>query len=131
MPNTLRDRLIELMAECGLSKQIELANLAKVSKELVNQWFNGDTRLGKKPLLELSKNTAFSAQWLADGTGPKYKTNDTDSLAQKSSTLETVNSNSTILKLYDRSAFCGQGTIIPEFPVQYFLGQLIFLTMLL
>lgn len=82
-------------------------------------------------MLELSKNTAFSAQWLADGTDPKYKTNNTDSLAQKSSTLETVNSNSTILKLYDRSAFCGQGTIISEFPVQYFLGQLRFLTMLL
>lgn len=47
MPSTLRDRLIELMAECGLSKQIELANIAKFSKELVNQWFNGDTGLVK------------------------------------------------------------------------------------
>lgn len=47
MPSTLRDRLIELMAECGLSKQIELANLAKFGKELVNQWFNGNTGLVK------------------------------------------------------------------------------------
>lgn len=113
---TLRDRLKELMAECGLTKQIELANLAKVSKGLVNQWFSGGTGLGKKPLLELTKKTRFSAQWLADGTGPKYKTSDTVSLTQTLSTLETENSNSTTLKLYDMSASCGQGTIIPEFP---------------
>lgn len=59
MPSTLRDRLIKLMAECRLSKQIELANLAKVSKELVNQWFNGDTGLGKKLLVEQQRRHDF------------------------------------------------------------------------
>lgn len=117
MPSTLRERLEELMAEYGLTKQIELANFAKVSKGLVNQWFTGDSGLGKKSLLELSNKTRFSAQWLADGTGPKYKTSDTVPLTQKPSTLETVNSNSITLKLYDMSASCGQGNLIPEFPV--------------
>lgn len=115
MPSTLKDRLKELMFEYGLSKQIELATFAKVSKGLVNQWFSGETGLGRKPLLELEKKTRFSSQWLADGTGPKYK--DGDSCASiPPSALQEVSSNSTTLKLYDMKASCGQGTVIPEFP---------------
>ena len=115
MPSTLKDRLKELMFEYGLSKQIELAAFAKVSKGLVNQWFSGETGLGRKPLLELEKKTRFSSQWLANGTGPKYK--DGDSCAPVShSALQEVNCNSTTLKLYDMKASCGLGTVIPEFP---------------
>lgn len=71
--NTLKDRLQELMAEHGLRTQNQLADFAKVSKGLVNQWFQGDTGLGKKPLLVFEQKTRYSGQWLANGTGPKYK----------------------------------------------------------
>lgn len=71
--STLKERLQELMEEYGLTKQIDLAKFANVSKGLVNQWFSGETGLGIKPLLELDRKTQFSPQWLADGTGAKYK----------------------------------------------------------
>lgn len=118
MTNKLKERLHELMRENGLKTQTQLADFAKVTKGLVHQWFNGDTGLGKKPLLELEKKTRFSAQWLAYGTGNKYKDNaiDLSDSYKMYSSLEAADSNSTTLKLYDMSASCGQGTIIPEFP---------------
>nr|WP_256473559.1 helix-turn-helix transcriptional regulator [Neisseria sp. HSC-16F19] len=61
------------MQEHDLNTQQQLADFAGVSKGLVNQWFNGITGLGSKPLLQLGKKTNFSAEWLAHGTGPKYK----------------------------------------------------------
>lgn len=61
------------MAEHQLHTQQQLADFAGVSKGLVNQWFNGDTGLGAKPLLAFEKKTNFSPQWLADGKGEKYK----------------------------------------------------------
>lgn len=72
--NTLKDRLEELMAEYGLTTQQQLADFAGVSKGLVGQWFNGSTGLGAKPLSAFDKKTSFSINWLADGTGDKYKT---------------------------------------------------------
>ena len=72
--NTLKDRLEELMAEYGLTTQQQLADFAGVSKGLVGQWFNGSTGLGAKPLSAFDKKTNFSINWLADGTGDKYKT---------------------------------------------------------
>lgn len=72
--NTLKDRLEELMAKYGLTTQQQLADFAGVSKGLVGQWFNGSTGLGAKPLSAFDKKTNFSINWLADGTGDKYKT---------------------------------------------------------
>ncbi len=73
--STLKERLEVLMAENGLTTQQQLADFAEVSKGLVNQWFKGDTGLGKKPLLAFEKKTRFSTQWLADGTGNKHRDN--------------------------------------------------------
>ena len=69
----LRDRLEELMSEYGLKTQQQLADFAGVSKGLVGQWFNGLTGLGAKPLAAFDKKTKFSINWLAEGTGEKYK----------------------------------------------------------
>ena len=69
--STLKERLESLMAENGLTTQQQLADFAGVSKGLVNQWFKGDTGLGKKPLMAFDKKTNFSSQWLADGIGEK------------------------------------------------------------
>lgn len=71
--STLKDRLEILMAEYGITTQQQLADFAGVSKGLVNQWFKGDTGLGKKPLMAFDRKTNFSSQWLADGVGNKYK----------------------------------------------------------
>lgn len=69
----LKGRLQELMDEYGLITQQDLADFAGVSKGLVGQWFNGQTGLGKKPLLAFEKKTNFSTRWLADGLGDKYR----------------------------------------------------------
>lgn len=69
----LKGRLQELMDEHGLITQQDLADFAGVSKGLVGQWFNGQTGLGKKPLLAFEKKTNFSTRWLADGLGDKYR----------------------------------------------------------
>ena len=69
----LQQRLKELMAEYQLKTMQELADFAGVSKGLVGQWFSGVTGLGKKPLLNLTQKTRYSAQWLADGSGEKYQ----------------------------------------------------------
>ena len=84
--STLKERLESLMAENGLTTQQQLADFAGVSKGLVNQWFKGDTGLGKKPLMAFDKKTNFSSQWLADGIGEKYK-----------NTLKAPESNAKIL----------------------------------
>ncbi|MDK4688522.1 LexA family transcriptional regulator [Kingella negevensis] len=70
---TLQERLEFLMKEYDLRTQQDLASFAGVSKGLVNQWFKGDTGLGKKPLLAFEKKTNFSTRWLADGSGEKYR----------------------------------------------------------
>lgn len=70
---TLKERLEILMNEQGLTTQQQLADFSGVSKGLVNQWFKGDTGLGKKPLLAFERKTRFSPQWLADGIGAKYR----------------------------------------------------------
>ncbi|PIT07994.1 hypothetical protein BHC46_12425 [Snodgrassella alvi] len=117
--STLRERLQELMSEHGLVTQQELANFAKVSKGLVNQWFKGDTGLGKKPLMAFEKKTNFSSQWLAEGTGNKYKTsrdNDMVTTTVLSTTIVPTQSNTTILRLYDMRASCGFGSCNPDFP---------------
>jgi phage repressor protein C with HTH and peptisase S24 domain len=117
--STLRERLQELMSEHGLVTQQELADFAKVSKGLVNQWFKGDTGLGKKPLLEFDKKTNFSSQWLAEGSGSKYKTgrdNDMVTTTTLSDITVSTQSNTTILRLYDMRASCGFGSCNPDFP---------------
>ncbi|PIT53882.1 LexA family transcriptional regulator [Snodgrassella alvi] len=117
--STLRERLQELMSEHGLVTQQELANFAKVSKGLVNQWFKGDTGLGKKPLLEFEKKTNFSSQWLAEGSGNKYKPsrdNENITTTTLSTTVIPTQSNTTILRLYDMRASCGFGSCNPDFP---------------
>ncbi|WP_118780327.1 helix-turn-helix domain-containing protein [Neisseria lactamica] len=70
---TLKDRLQTLMSEYNLSTQQELADFAGVSKGLVGQWFNGQTGLGRKPLVAFERKTNFSPRWLADGDGEKYR----------------------------------------------------------
>ena len=90
MKTTLQERLGELMKEYGLKTQQELAVFAGVSKGLVGQWFNGSTGLGKKPLLAFEKKTRFSTEWLADGTGKKYKDNAT---AIEHTQINGVNNN--------------------------------------
>lgn len=117
--STLRERLQELMSEHGLVTQQELADFAKVSKGLVNQWFKGDTGLGKKPLLEFEKKTNFSSQWLAEGSGNKYKLgrdNENITTTTLSTTIIPTQSNTTILRLYDMRASCGFGSCNPDFP---------------
>ncbi|HFC7638937.1 TPA: helix-turn-helix transcriptional regulator [Neisseria meningitidis] len=69
----LKERLQALMSEYNLSTQQELADFAGVSKGLVGQWFNGQTGLGRKPLVAFEKKTNFSPRWLAEGYGEKYK----------------------------------------------------------
>ncbi|PIT17842.1 LexA family transcriptional regulator [Snodgrassella alvi] len=117
--STLRERLQELMSEHGLVTQQDLADFAKVSKGLVNQWFKGDTGLGKKPLLEFDKKTNFSSQWLAEGSGNKYKSgrdNENVTTTTLSTTIIPTQSNTTILRLYDMRASCGFGSCNPDFP---------------
>ncbi|WMY91905.1 LexA family transcriptional regulator [Snodgrassella communis] len=109
--NTLRERLQELMSKHGLVTQQDLADFANVSKGLVNQWFNGETGLGKKPLIEFEKKTNFSFQWLAEGSGNKYKSGTNNEIVGK-----TTLSNTTILKQYDMRASCGFGSCNPDFP---------------
>ena len=114
---TLKERLQEVMSEHGLRTQQQLADFAKVSKGLVNQWFKGDTGLGKKPFLEFEKKTNFSSQWLAEGLGNKYKKNrDSEILTNVSNTIVPKDENTTVLKLYDIRASCGFGSCNPDFP---------------
>ena len=60
--STLKERLEELMNDYNLVTQQQLADFADVSKGLVEQWFNGSTGLGKKPLLAFQKKTNYSTQ---------------------------------------------------------------------
>ncbi|MBG8712077.1 XRE family transcriptional regulator [Neisseria meningitidis] len=55
----LKERLQALMSEYNLSTQQELADFAGVSKGLVGQWFNGQTGLGRKPLVAFEKKNEF------------------------------------------------------------------------
>ncbi|PIT24096.1 hypothetical protein BGI36_01325 [Snodgrassella communis] len=117
--NTLKARLQELMSEYGLITQQDLADFAKVSKGLVNQWFKGETGLGKKPLIEFEKKTNFSFQWLAEGSGSKYKTdreNEIVTTTSLSNITVSTQSNTTILRLYDMRASCGFCSYYPDFP---------------
>lgn len=69
----LKDRIHAVMDELGIKTNQELGKFLGVSKTLVGQWINGDTGLGKKPLLAFEKKTNFSSRWLVDGTGSKYR----------------------------------------------------------
>ncbi|PXV82471.1 S24 family peptidase [Nitrosomonas eutropha] len=69
--DTLGDRLLEVMRELRIESPRELAKFCNVSEGLVSQWFSGQTKLGPKPLLALSK-TKFSIEWLLTGKLPKY-----------------------------------------------------------
>lgn len=117
MTTVLKERLQEVMSEHGLTTQQQLADFAKVSKGLVNQWFKGNTGLGKKPLLEFEKKTNFSSQWLAEGLGSKYKNNrDNEISTTLSNTIVPSEGNTTVLKLYDIRASCGFGSCNTDFP---------------
>lgn len=117
MTTVLKERLQEVMSEHGLTTQQQLADFAKVSKGLVNQWFKGDTGLGKKPLLEFEKKTNFSSQWLAEGLGSKYKNNrDNEISTTLSNTIVPSEGNTTVLKLYDIRVSCGFGSCNTDFP---------------
>ena len=109
----LKGRLQELMNDYGLITQQDLADFAGVSKGLVGQWFNGQTGLGKKPLLAFEKKTNFSTRWLADGLGDKYRKDlgMYRSSENLSDDLETVR-----LDLYDVSASCGSGHLNVDYP---------------
>ena len=72
--NSLKDRLLEVMGAYGLETQKELADFTGVSTGLVAQWFRGDTKLGRKPLLAFEAKTNYSTRWLAEGVGEKFKT---------------------------------------------------------
>lgn len=103
--NTLKDRLEELMAEYGLTTQQQLADFAGVSKGLVGQWFNGSTGLGAKPLSAFDKKTSFSINWLADGTGDKYKTHVLPAIT------ESESEDRIRFPRLNAEATCGAGTI--------------------
>ena len=103
--NTLKDRLEELMAEYGLTTQQQLADFAGVSKGLVGQWFNGSTGLGAKPLSAFDKKTSFSINWLADGTGDKYKTHILPAIT------ESESEDRIRFPRLNAEATCGAGTI--------------------
>lgn len=70
---TLKNRLEEVMEECGLHNQTQLADFLGVTRGLVSQWFDGTTGLGKKPLENIKEKTNFSPRWVKDGTGEKYQ----------------------------------------------------------
>ncbi|MFZ6755778.1 S24 family peptidase [Undibacterium sp. Ji50W] len=74
---TLKDRLSEVMKELHLSKAKDLAIFCDVSEGLVTQWFSGQTKLGPKPLKAFAR-THFNIDWIADGTLPKYRPQDTE-----------------------------------------------------
>lgn len=108
----LKDRLQELMAEYGLITQQDLADFAGVSKGLVGQWFNGQTGLGKKPLLAFEKKTRFSTRWLADGLGEKYRKD-----VEKYREVDFSDGPETArLDLYDVAASCGSGHLNADYP---------------
>ncbi len=108
---TLKERLQEVMSEHGLTTQQHLADFAKVSKGLVNQWFKGYTGLGRKPLLEFDKKTNFSSQWLAEGSGSKYKNNrGNENSTTLSNTIASSEVNRTALKLHNIRISCGFGS---------------------
>lgn len=70
---TLQERLIEVMAELGLEKPVDLANYCGVSEGLVSQWFSGMTTLGPKPLKAFARSSPYSLDWLTDGKLPKFR----------------------------------------------------------
>lgn len=70
--STLGERLQIVMQELKISNKKELADLCGVSSGLVTQWFSGDTDLGPKPLVALSK-FHFNLDWLANGNPPMYR----------------------------------------------------------
>jgi phage repressor protein C with HTH and peptisase S24 domain len=70
---TLKERLIEVMEDLGISGQRELADFCDVSEGLVTQWFQGSTGLGPKPLKAFAAKTDYSLNWLSDGSLPKRR----------------------------------------------------------
>ena len=70
--STLQERLKEVMDDLGITTQKDFATFAGVSKGLVNQWFSGTSTLGLKPIINITKKTNYSAEWLSRGVGPKY-----------------------------------------------------------
>ena len=101
----LKERLLEVMQECGLHNQTQLADFLGVTRGLVTQWFNGAAGLGKKPLESIDEKTRFSPRWVKDGTGNKYKDNQSTEEKTDYITFEVLNI----------SAKMGNGIINPDF----------------
>ena len=70
----LKDRLQEVMEELGMRRRVELARFCNVSESSVSGWFKGTIALGEVPLRAFAAKTNYSLEWLADGTGRKYRT---------------------------------------------------------
>ena len=110
--STLKERLQELMSEHNLTTQQQLADFAGVSKGLVGQWFKGDTGLGKKPLIAFERKTHFSARWLADGVGEKYKNSSTQDSSTTNNFLSAQNVDNVIQSHQFTQNHSGQGDIV-------------------
>ena len=74
---TLNERVTQICAELGIN-QVQLAELAGVTKGAVNQWFSAvriDQSMKPAHAFAIADKTNYEPRWLMLGEGPKNKTN--------------------------------------------------------
>lgn len=79
MKKTLSERTQQILDEMNLN-QVQLAQLAGVTKGAVNQWLKSkpEAILSPEYAFKLSDSSRYEARWLSLGDGPELKTENLD-----------------------------------------------------